>query len=71
MDIILKLVFTALFSARALFLFAKTMRHKQMAQLDFFDYINGITEAKGNYAFEVCEHDANYIVRKLCKDIEH
>ena len=31
----------------------------------------GITEATKNYAFEVCEHDANYVTRKLCKDIKH
>lgn len=40
---ILKVILTALLSAAALFLIAKTMGHKQMAQLDFFDYINGIT----------------------------
>lgn len=27
----------------------------------------GITESTRNYAFEVCEHDANYVTRKLCK----
>ena len=31
---------------------------------------SGITEATRNYAFEVCEHDANYVTRKLCKDIK-
>lgn len=40
---ILKVILTALLSAGALFLIAKIMGHKQMAQLDFFDYINGIT----------------------------
>ena len=42
MDII-KVFFTALLSAIALFIIAKIMGHKQMSQLDFFDYINGIT----------------------------
>lgn len=40
---ILKVVLTAFLSAGTLFLIAKIMGHKQMAQLDFFDYINGIT----------------------------
>lgn len=31
---------------------------------------SGITEATRNYAFEACEHDANYVTRKLCKDIK-
>ena len=31
---------------------------------------SGITEATRNYAFEVCEHDANYVTRKRCKDIK-
>lgn len=39
----LKVVLTALLSAAALFLTAKIMGHKQMSQLDFFDYITGIT----------------------------
>lgn len=39
----LKLLGTALLSAAALFLIAKILGHKQMAQLDFFDYITGIT----------------------------
>lgn len=39
----LQLVLTAVFSAVALFIIAKIMGHKQMAQLDFFDYITGIT----------------------------
>ena len=34
---------TALFSAAALFVITKWMGHKQVAQLDFFDYICGIT----------------------------
>ena len=42
MDVI-KVILTALLSAAALFLLAKIMGHKQMAQLDFFDYITGIT----------------------------
>ena len=42
MDII-KLIFTSLFSVATLFIIAKIMGHKQVAQLDFFDYISGIT----------------------------
>lgn len=40
---ILKVCLTSLFSILALFLTAKIMGHKQVAQLDFFDYISGIT----------------------------
>lgn len=40
---ILKTILTALLSAAALFVIAKILGHKQMAQLDFFDYITGIT----------------------------
>ena len=40
---IFKVIMTALLSAAALFVIAKIMGHKQMAQLDFFDYISGIT----------------------------
>lgn len=40
---ILKIVLTALLSATTLFVTAKFMGHKQVAQLDFFDYITGIT----------------------------
>ena len=40
---ILKVTLTALFSAIALFIIAKIIGHKQMSQLDFFDYITGIT----------------------------
>ena len=42
MDII-KIILTALLSVTALFIIAKIMGHKQVAQLDFFDYISGIT----------------------------
>ncbi len=42
MDVI-KIVLTSLLSVAALFLIAKLMGHKQVAQLDFFDYISGIT----------------------------
>lgn len=42
MDIV-KVILTSLLSAAALFLIAKILGHKQMAQLDFFDYITGIT----------------------------
>ncbi len=38
-----KLILTSFLSAAALFLIAKVMGHKQMSQLDFFDYITGIT----------------------------
>ena len=40
---IFKVVLTSLLSAATLFIIAKLMGHKQMAQLDFFDYITGIT----------------------------
>lgn len=40
---IVKVFLTSLLSAVALFLIAKIMGHKQMSQLDFFDYITGIT----------------------------
>jgi uncharacterized membrane protein YcaP (DUF421 family) len=42
MDII-KIIFTSLFSVVSLFIIAKIMGHKQISQLDFFDYICGIT----------------------------
>ena len=38
-----KVILTSVLSAIALFLIAKIMGHKQMSQLDFFDYITGIT----------------------------
>lgn len=40
---IVKVLLTSLLSVGALFLIAKIMGHKQMSQLDFFDYISGIT----------------------------
>lgn len=40
---IIKVILTALLSVGALFLIAKVMGHKQISQLDFFDYISGIT----------------------------
>ncbi|MBQ7828262.1 MAG: DUF421 domain-containing protein [Clostridia bacterium] len=40
---IIKVILTSVLSAAALFLIAKVMGHKQMSQLDFFDYITGIT----------------------------
>ena len=40
---VIKVVLTSLLSVIALFIIAKVMGHKQMAQLDFFDYITGIT----------------------------
>ena len=42
MDII-KVILTALSSVVALFIITKIMGHKQVAQLDFFDYVCGIT----------------------------
>lgn len=38
-----KVILTALLSVAALFIVAKIMGHKQVAELDFFDYISGIT----------------------------
>ena len=40
---IIKVVLTALLSVLALFIITKIMGHKQVAQLDFFDYVSGIT----------------------------
>ena len=42
MDII-KVILTALLSVAALFIITKIMGHKQVAQLDFFDCVSGIT----------------------------
>lgn len=42
MDII-KVILTSLLSVAALFIIAKIMGHKQVSQLDFFDYVSGIT----------------------------
>ena len=42
MDII-KVILTALLSVMALFIITKIMGHKQVSQLDFFDYVSGIT----------------------------
>ena len=42
MDLI-KVIATALLSVAALFIITKIMGHKQVAQLDFFDYVSGIT----------------------------
>lgn len=39
----LKVILTALLSAVVLFILAKLMGHKQIVQLDLFDYITGIT----------------------------
>ena len=38
-----KVILTSLLSAVALFIIAKVIGHKQRSQLDFFDYISGIT----------------------------
>ena len=40
---IIKVILTALLSVIALFIITKLMGHKQVAQLDFFDYVCGIT----------------------------
>ena len=40
---IIKVLLTSLLSVGALFAVAMIMGHKQMSQLDFFDYISGIT----------------------------
>ena len=40
---IAKVILTSILSAVSLFLIAKVLGHKQMSQLDFFDYITGIT----------------------------
>lgn len=42
MDII-KVILTALLSVATLFIITKIMGHKQVSQLDFFDYVSGIT----------------------------
>lgn len=39
----MKVILASLFSAIVLFIIAKIIGHKQISQLDFFDYINGIT----------------------------
>ena len=38
-----KVILTSLLSVAALFVITKIMGHKQVAQLDFFDYVCGIT----------------------------
>lgn len=40
---IIKVLLSSILSVSALFAIAKIMGHKQMSQLDFFDYISGIT----------------------------
>ena len=40
---ILKMILTPILSVAAIFLITKIMGHKQVAQLDFFDYVSGIT----------------------------
>ncbi|MBR5438243.1 MAG: DUF421 domain-containing protein [Clostridia bacterium] len=39
----IKIILTSLLSIGALFILTKLMGHKQVSQLDFFDYITGIT----------------------------
>ena len=40
---IIKVILTALLSVVVLFIITKIMGHKQVSQLDFFDYVSGIT----------------------------
>lgn len=40
---VVKVTLTALLSVASLFVITKVMGHKQVAQLDFFDYVSGIT----------------------------
>ena len=40
---LIKVILTAMLSVAALFVITKIMGHKQVAQLDFFDYVSGIT----------------------------
>ena len=40
---LVQVVLTSLLSVAALFIITKIMGHKQVAQLDFFDYVSGIT----------------------------
>lgn len=40
---VLKVILSSVFSAVVLFIIAKIIGHKQMSQLDLFDYITGIT----------------------------
>lgn len=40
---ILNVILTAILSVVSIFLITKIMGHKQVAQLDFFDYVSGIT----------------------------
>ena len=40
---IITVILTALLSVASLFIITKIMGHKQVAQLDFFDYVSGIT----------------------------
>ena len=40
---IVKVILTSILSVAALFVMAKIVGHKQIAQFDFFDYISGIT----------------------------
>ena len=39
----IKVILTALLSVVSLFIITKIMGHKQIFQLDFFDYVSGIT----------------------------
>lgn len=57
MDII-KIIWTSFLSVVALFIITKIMGHKQVAQLDFFDYVSGITI--GSIGAELATDFENY-----------
>lgn len=56
---ILKVILTSVLSAAALFIIAKIMGHKQIAQLDVFGYITGITI--GSIAAELATEPENVL----------
>ena len=61
---IVKVIFASLLSAVSLFIIAKILGHKQMAQLDFFDYVTGITI--GSIAAELATPYCNGCLRGSC-----
>ena len=77
MDIV-KVILTSLFSVVSLFIITKILGHKQVAQLDFFDYINGITigsiaaelatelEAPHKPFIALCIYGAASVILNLC-----
>lgn len=56
---IIKVILTSVLSAAALFIIAKIMGHKQIAQLDVFGYITGITI--GSIAAELATEPENVL----------